>query len=55
MIVPNYLSEEIYKKVDAQLEICPNLKPHREDIYNKILRYFDEHGVIPDFSLEEIK
>ena len=51
VIVPNYVSEAIYKKVDVQLEKNPHLKEQRENIYNDILKYFNEHGKIPDFEL----
>ena len=51
VIVPNYVSEAIYKKVDVQLEKNPHLKEQREKIYNDILNYFNEHGKIPDFEL----
>ena len=53
VIVPNYVSEAIYKKVDVQLEKNPHLKEQRENIYNDILNYFNEHGKIPDFELSQ--
>jgi hypothetical protein len=51
VIVPNELSEAIYQKVDAQLELVPQLKDQRENIYSDLLAYFDEHGTIPDFTI----
>ena len=49
--VPNYLANEIYARIDAQLELCPEVKPHRQDIFRDLVGYFDEHGVIPEFTL----
>lgn len=50
-IVPNYLSDQIYAAIDAQLALVPDAAPHREDFYHQLLGYFNENGVIPDFSL----
>ncbi len=52
-IIFNELRDAIYEKIDAQLVDHPALVEHREAIYSDLLRYFDEHGVIPDFSLQE--
>ena len=54
VIVPNCLAEKIYAKIDVQLELCPELKPHREDIFHDLLAYFDEYGVVPDFKLAAV-
>jgi hypothetical protein len=51
VIVPNSLSDAIYKKIDVALVECPDATPDRELFYNHLLSYFNEHGVIPDFSL----
>ncbi len=51
-IVPNELRDELYKRIDAQLEKHPVLKNQRELIYEDMLSYFDHHGVIPDFTIE---
>jgi len=52
-IVPNDLSDAIYKKIDEQLVDHPALVKHREEIYKDLLSYFDEYGKIPNFSLQE--
>lgn len=52
VIVPDYLAEKIYQLVDAEIAKCPVAAPDRELIYSNILGYFNEHGVIPDFSLK---
>ena len=51
VIVPNVLRDEIYQKLDAELEKNPTIKPHRESIYADLLSYYNEHGVIPEFTL----
>lgn len=55
VIVPNELSDAIYERIDKQLEKVPSLVDQREDIYHELLAYFNEHGVIPDFTLEKRK
>ena len=52
-VVFNALRDAIYEKIDAQLVDHPALVEHREAIYSDLLGYYDEHGVIPDFSLQE--
>ncbi len=50
--VPNYISEAIYRKVDAAIEKAPDAAPDREYFYGVLLNYFDQHGEIPDFELK---
>jgi len=52
LIVPECLRIALEAKIDVQLEACPEVKPHREEIYRDLLAYVDEHGVIPEFTLE---
>ena len=52
VIVPNEISDAIYAKLDPQLEKYPHLKVNREEIYHRILAYYDEHGKIPDFDIK---
>jgi len=52
VIVPNHISDAIYKKIDEALKRRPELVGHREDIFTDLLSYYDETGRIPDFSLE---
>ena len=53
MIVPNSLRDSIYEKVGAEIANAPDAAPDREYFYCVLLDYFNEHGVIPDFSLEK--
>ena len=52
VIVPDSLSHAIYAKVDAAIALAPDAAPDREYFYERLLSYFDEHGVIPDFELK---
>lgn len=51
VVVPNDLSDAIYGKIDAAIAECPDAASGRDIFYEQILGYFNEHGVIPDFSL----
>ena len=52
VIIPNYIRDEIYAKVDAQIAEHPDAASDRELFYDTILAHFGEHGVIPDFTLQ---
>lgn len=52
VIVPNSLRDAIYDKVDAAIAEQPAAEPDREYFYGVLLDYYDEHGVIPDFTLK---
>jgi len=51
VIVPNYLCDEINAKLDSAIAECPGAEKDRDELFRMLLAYFDEHGVIPDFSL----
>jgi hypothetical protein len=52
-IVPNYVADALNAKLDAAFSECPEAEKDREVLYVHLLNYFDEHGVIPDFSLKK--
>lgn len=54
VVVPNELRDALYAKVDKALESVPFLKSSREAIYQDLLAHYDQHGVIPEFSLEAV-
>lgn len=59
VIVPDYISEEIYRKVDAAIAAVPDsdrvaVSKERETFYRIVLGHFDQHGVIPEFSLTNL-
>ena len=49
--VPNYIRDQINAKLDAAIAEVPEAEKDREVLYQQLLQYLDEHGVIPDFSL----
>ena len=52
VIVPNTLSEKIYAAIDAALVEYPDAGVDREYFYQCLLRWFDENGYIPEFTLK---
>lgn len=52
LVVPECLRITLEAKIDAQLEACPEVRPHREEIYRDLLAHIDEYGVIPEFTLK---
>ncbi len=51
VIVPDSLSNAIYKAIDAATADIPMAIVDREIFYNQLLDYFNEHGEIPEFSI----
>ena len=56
VIVPNDLRDAINTKLDAAIAELPEpdrpfAEKDREFLYSQLLDAFDEHGVIPDFTL----
>lgn len=52
-IIHNCLRDEINQRLDAEIAKVPDAAKDREALYSQLLGYFNEHGVIPDFSLEK--
>jgi hypothetical protein len=50
-VVPNWLRDEIHRRLDAQFALVPDAEKDREALYSSLLSFFNEHGVLPDFSL----
>lgn len=53
VIVPNDLRDRINAKLDAVIKECPDAEKDRDVLYSQLLGYYDEHGVVPDFSLKK--
>jgi hypothetical protein len=51
VIVPDSLRNAINAKLDAAIAEHPDAEKDREVLYSQLLGYFNEHGVIPDFTL----
>lgn len=55
VIVPNYIHDVINAKLDDAFKQFSGAEPDRDIFYQTLLNYFDEHGVIPEFSFNLIK
>ena len=53
IIVPNALRDAIYERIDAAIVEHPDAASEREDYYQQVLAYYDEHGYVPEFSLRK--
>lgn len=53
LIVPNYIACELNQRLDAEIEKHPHAAKDRDHLYGQLLAYVNEHGIIPDFSLEK--
>ena len=51
VIVPNCVSDNINAKLDAAIAECPGAEKDRDELYQMLLNYFNENGIVPDFSL----
>ena len=51
VVVPNYISDQINQKLDAEIAANPGAEIDRPHLYQQVLAYFDEHGEIPDFTI----
>lgn len=52
VIVPDSLRNAINAKLDTAIAEHPDAECDRDALYAQLLAYFNEHGVVPDFSLE---
>jgi hypothetical protein len=51
VIVPNDIRDAINAKLDAAILAVPDAAKDRDALYEQLLDYFDQHGVVPDFTL----
>lgn len=51
--VPNELHNLIHTAIDKALDGRPCTDTDRKTLYDQLLSYFNEHGVVPGFSLEK--
>ena len=49
--VPNYIIEEIDRKLDEAIAQVPEAECDREALRSQLLDYVNEHGNVPEFSL----
>jgi hypothetical protein len=50
-VVPNYIGDEIDRKLDDEIAKHPAAAADRELFRSQLIEYVAEHGVVPDFSL----
>lgn len=55
VIVPNELHDEIMRRLDEAYIKTPDAAVDRDAHYHALLEHFDEHGTLPDFSLERVQ
>ena len=55
VLVLNKLSEALYKIVDDAIELEPELKDHREELYKTALCFYNERGTMPQISVKPIE
>lgn len=53
VIVPNFIQDTINTKLDEVLAATPDAQRYRDIYYHKLLEFFDDHGYVPDFRIEE--
>jgi hypothetical protein len=53
VIVPESLRVAIDAKLDAALAECPGAAPDRPVLFEQLLAHFNEHGEVPEFTLEK--
>ena len=51
LIVPDALHDAINQRLDAAIAQCPDAAKDREHLYRQLLEAFNEHGVIPEFTI----
>jgi hypothetical protein len=55
VVVPDCLRNAINEALDRAIAECPGAAHERSILFDQLLGYFDEHGVIPDFTLAKRK
>ena len=53
VVVPNSLRDAINKKLDAEIDRHPGAEPDRDALFSHLLTFFNEHGYVPEFTLEK--
>ena len=51
VVVPNYILDEISKKLDAAIVEHPDAEKDRAALHSQLIAFVDEHGYVPDFTL----
>lgn len=51
IILPNYISDEIDRRIDAAIANTPDAAPDRELFRETLIAHFAETGTVADFTL----
>lgn len=51
VVIPDYIYNEITRKLDAAIEAHPDAEPDREFLRSEVVTFFCEHGYVPNFDL----
>ena len=51
VIVPDVLRNTIDKKLDDAIKEVPEAAKDRSELFDQLLNYYDEYGMVPDFTL----
>lgn len=51
VIVPDYVDDAIRRALNAAIKECPDARNEYEQLYGKLLDYYNEHGCLPDFVI----
>ena len=54
-ILPNYIGNEIDRKLDAAIQDAPAAEKDREFLRGQLIEYFAEHGVVPESTLAKAR
>lgn len=52
-VIPNVLSDKINEMLDKKLP--EEAKKDREYFYNQLIGFYDEHGYLPNFTINKKK
>ena len=52
-IVPDTLRDAINRALDDAIAECPDAAPDRDRFYGLLLEYFNDHGRLPEFTVEK--
>ena len=53
LIVPDALYDAIHKRLTEEFEKFPEAEVDRDALYHRLLEYFNEYGILPEFTLEK--
>ena len=52
VVVPDSLSNEIDRRLEAEFEKCPNARQDYEHLRRQLITFLDDYGYLPEFSIQ---